>query len=145
MALKGAQTGAQSTSASPDAAAIQGGYGVFLVDDQPAFLAAARTLLSAHPRLTVVGEASSGQEALARLPNVRADVALLDVQMPGLNGFETAQALRALTPHLRIIFTSAVDDRAYVAAAARLGAAFLPKGRLSPVALLDLLQGSGGA
>jgi DNA-binding NarL/FixJ family response regulator len=138
-------TGAGAAGAAAAGRRDGDAYRVFLVDDQPAFLAAARALLGAEPRLTVVGEATSGPEAVARLPGAGADVALLDVQMPGLTGFETAQALRALAPALRIVLTSTVDDRAYAATAARLGAAFLPKGRLSPRALLALLQPAGGA
>ena len=122
-----------------------GRYGVFLVDDQPEFRRAARALLSSHPQLAVVAEAASGREALALLPTLApdaVDAVLLDVQMPGLNGFETAQALHALAPQLRIIFTSTTDARAYAAAAARFGAAFLPKPRLSAEAVLELLAGT---
>jgi DNA-binding NarL/FixJ family response regulator len=113
---------------------------VLVVDDQPEFLRAARALLAGDPRLVVVGEAPSGREALALLAALAPDVVILDVQMPGMTGFETAQALRALAPDVRLLLTSNLEVPAYRATAGRLGAAFLPKKGLSPRAVLELLQ-----
>ena len=117
-----------------------GRYGVLLVDDQPDFRRAARTLLGGHAQVAIVGEAGSGTEALTVLQGLApgtVHAVLLDVQMPGMNGFETAQALRALAPGVQIILISTSDVPAYATAAARVGAAFLPKARLSGQALVE--------
>ena len=74
------------------------------------------------------------------LSELAPDVVLLDVQMPGMTGFEAAQALRALAPALRIILTSTLEASVYAATATRIGAAFLPKKQLSAQAVLNLLQ-----
>lgn len=105
---------------------------VFVVDDEPEFLQLARWLLGSHPGLTVIGEATSGTEAVARVPVLRPDVVVIDVQMPGLNGFETARELLARLPHLRVLMVSAFDEPHYHAASAAVGAGgFTSKRRLS--------------
>jgi two-component system response regulator AlgR len=113
-----------------------------LVDDQPEFLELARSRLSRNPGLQVVAEATSGQAALELLPSLETQPAaiLLDVEMPGLDGFETAKRVKALAPAIRIILTSASESRGYSAAAVGLGASFLPKRDLSVDAILRLLD-----
>lgn len=113
-----------------------------LVDDQPEFLRLARDLLARPAGLRVVGEASSGEEALRLMPRLESvpEAVLLDVEMPGLDGFETARRLRAVAPGIRIILTSASDIRGYATAALGLGAAFLSKRNLSVEAILRLMD-----
>jgi DNA-binding NarL/FixJ family response regulator len=135
----GARTGAPpmtgvSASSSPAR------YSILLVDDQPAFLDAARTLLGADGRLAVVGAAASGPLALEAIQQQAPDAVLLDIQMPGMNGFETAQAVRALAPGTHVVFTSSDEDPVYLATARQLGGGFVPKRRLSAQAVLDLLE-----
>ena len=113
-----------------------------LVDDQPDFLDLARARLARGPGLQVVGQATSGEAALELMPRLepRPEAVLVDVEMPGLDGFETARRLRALAPGVRIILTSASDNRAYSRAASELGAAFLAKRSLSAEAILRLID-----
>jgi DNA-binding NarL/FixJ family response regulator len=68
---------------------------VLAVDDQPIFLRAVRQLLRAAPGFEQVGEAGSGEEAIARVAELRPDLVLLDVRMPGMDGVETARRLLA--------------------------------------------------
>jgi DNA-binding NarL/FixJ family response regulator len=112
-----------------------------VVDDQPEFVQLTRLRLSRAPGLAVVGDAESGEALLALLGKLDPlpEAVLLDVEMPGMDGFETARRLRELAPGLRIILTSASDARGYTGLAERLGAAFLPKRSLSPEAILRLL------
>jgi DNA-binding NarL/FixJ family response regulator len=113
-----------------------------VVDDQTEFLEIARTRLSRDAALQVIGEATTGEAALELLRTLSPapDGVLLDVEMPGIDGFETARRLRTLAPSVRVILTSASDTPRYGAAASRVGAVFLPKRRLSAEAVLHLLD-----
>ena len=117
-------------------------YTIVLVDDQLEFLQFARGRLTRDAALEVVGEATSGQAALSLLEELQPDpdVVLVDVEMPGLDGFETARRLRALAPRARVILTSASASAQYGTAAVGIGAVFLPKRELSAQAVLDLLH-----
>lgn len=79
---------------------------VFLVDDHTIMRDGLRALLEAEPLLQVVGEAANGQELLAQLPAVPADVALMDLNMPVLDGLATTQLLHKQYPELRILMLS---------------------------------------
>ena len=83
-----------------------------LVDDQPEFLEIARARLTRDATLTVVGEATSGEAAVALVLQLEPgpEAVLVDVEMPGLDGFETARRLRAVAPGVRIILTSASSN-----------------------------------
>ena len=82
---------------------------ILIVDDLPENLLALRAVLD--PLGHRVVEAGSGEEALKRLLEEDFALALLDVQMPGLDGFETAEYIRRRerTQHLPIIFLTAID------------------------------------
>ena len=117
-------------------------YTVLLVDDQVEFLRMARGRLTRGEALEVVGEATSGLEALSLVSQLQPapDAVLLDVEMPGLDGLETARRLRLLAPEVRVILTSASSEMRYGTAAVGIGAVFLPKRDLSVQAILDLLH-----
>ncbi len=66
--------------------------------------------LAAEPDITVIGEAASGETALALAPALRPDVALIDFQMPHMDGIATAKALRTICPHVAVIMLSIHDD-----------------------------------
>lgn len=86
---------------------------VFLVDDHEIVRRGLVDLLSSAPDLTVVGEAASVGEAMARVPSSGADVAVLDVRLPDGNGVELCRDLRAVLPDLRcLMLTSYADDEA---------------------------------
>jgi two-component system response regulator AlgR len=85
---------------------------VFIVDDEPPARKRMRDLLndcSAQLALDVVGEAGNGQEALDRLAEISADVVLVDIRMPQMDGIELAQHLNKLPKPPVIIFTTAYD------------------------------------
>ncbi|WP_137723465.1 response regulator transcription factor [Prescottella subtropica] len=86
---------------------------VFLVDDHEIVRRGLVDLLGSAPDLTVVGEAASVGEAMARIPGSGADVAVLDVRLPDGNGVELCRDLRAVLPDLRcLMLTSYADDEA---------------------------------
>ena len=84
---------------------------VIIVDDQPAFRTQFRQLL-AQAGLVVVGEAGDIPEAEAKAQTLHPDLAVVDVMLPGLNGFEGTRRLKALRPALRVIMMSAFGNHA---------------------------------
>src|SRR5215208_6038202 len=114
---------------------------VLIVDDQPEFCRLARELLDGRAGLRVVGEATSGAEALTLARALAPDVVVLDVEMPGLHGFETARRLLAAAPELEIVMVSNSAESQYAELARTVGArAFLPKHDFSARVLIRLLE-----
>lgn len=88
---------------------------VFVVDDHEVVRRGVTDLLAAEDDLDVVGQASSVAEALARVPAVRPDVAVLDVRLPDGSGVELCRELRSISPELRcLVLTSFPDEQALV-------------------------------
>lgn len=86
---------------------------VFVLDDHEIVRQGLLRLIDAQADMTVVGEAGSASEALARAPLVGADVAVLDVRLPDGNGVEVCRELRSRLPDLRcLMLTSFADDEA---------------------------------
>ncbi|MHB8245539.1 MAG: response regulator [Acidimicrobiales bacterium] len=86
---------------------------VFLLDDHQVVREGVRRLLEAAGDMTVVGEAGSATEALARLGTVRCDVAVLDVRLPDGNGIEVCREIRSAHPDVAcLVLTSFADDEA---------------------------------
>jgi DNA-binding NarL/FixJ family response regulator len=85
---------------------------VLAVDDQPVFLRAAHELIAATPGFEQVGEATSGPEALQLAAELRPDLVLVDVRMPGMDGIETARRLADCEgpPVVVLISLEAVPD-----------------------------------
>jgi two-component system response regulator DevR len=86
---------------------------VFLVDDHEVVRRGVADLLEADPDLTVVGEAPTAAQALARIPALRPDIAVLDVRLPDGNGIELCRDLRSKLPELNVLMlTSYTDEEA---------------------------------
>ena len=86
---------------------------VFLLDDHEIVRRGVRELIESEPGLTVVGEASTAEEALHRIPAVRPDVAVLDVRLPDGSGVEVCREVRSQLPGLAcLMLTSFSDDDA---------------------------------
>jgi len=83
---------------------------VLIVDDEPVARQVLRELLD-EMRVTVAGEAATGLEAVEQVARLKPDIALVDLQMPGLDGFGVARALRGERPPL-LIFVTAFDKHA---------------------------------
>jgi DNA-binding NarL/FixJ family response regulator len=87
---------------------------LFLVDDHRMFREALRIPLEEEEDLQVVGQAGSGGEALRLLEEIKADVVLLDIALPDLNGIEVARTLRRRWPALQLVALSGYADRLFV-------------------------------
>ncbi|HPT83194.1 MAG TPA: response regulator transcription factor [Limnochordia bacterium] len=95
---------------------------VLIVDDHPLLRQGLKTLLELEGEITVVGQASNGPEALRLADQLRPDVVLLDINMPGMNGIEVAKALRERRPEVAILVLTIHDDETYVKEMIRSGA-----------------------
>jgi two-component system chemotaxis response regulator CheB len=84
---------------------------IFVVDDSPFVRKALRRVFHATPDLRVVGEAATADEALARIPEARAHVVTLDVELQGASGLALLRKLKAQRPDLRVIMLSAQTQR----------------------------------
>ncbi|MFC8451990.1 response regulator [Kitasatospora sp. NPDC057223] len=101
---------------------------VLLADDEHLIRGALAALLGLEDDLTVVAEAASGPEALAMARAHRPDVAVLDLQMPGLDGIEVATELRRLLPDCRTMIVTGHGRPGYLKRALEVGVrGFLPK------------------
>jgi DNA-binding NarL/FixJ family response regulator len=88
---------------------------VFLLDDHEVVRRGVRDLLMADGDIVVIGEASTAAEALAKLPGLRPDVALLDVRLPDGTGIEVCREIRSTLPDVAcLMLTSFSDDEALV-------------------------------
>jgi len=86
---------------------------VFLVDDHEVVRRGVADLLAADPELSVIGEAASVAQALARVPALQPDVVVLDVRLPDGNGIELCRELRSKLPELNVLMlTSFTDEEA---------------------------------
>jgi two-component system, NarL family, response regulator DesR len=101
---------------------------VLLAEDQGMVRGALATLLNLEDDMEVVGEAADGDEALTVAARTRPDVALLDIEMPGRNGIDTAAALRDALPGCQVIILTTFGRPGYLRSAMEAGAsAFLVK------------------
>jgi DNA-binding NarL/FixJ family response regulator len=96
---------------------------VLLVDDHEVFLQGLVLLLSRDERLEVVGTATNGADAVQLATALHPDVVLLDVVMPGMDGFTAAEELRAREPGAAVVLVSGLDEEAASTRAMTAGAA----------------------
>jgi two-component system, NarL family, response regulator DevR len=90
---------------------------IFLLDDHEIVRRGLRELFEGEADFEVVGEAANAEEAMARVPPTRPDVAVLDVRLPGTSGIEVCRDLRATMPDLKcLMLTSFADDDALFSA-----------------------------
>ncbi|MES0278405.1 MAG: response regulator transcription factor [Dehalococcoidales bacterium] len=96
--------------------------GVFLVDDHQLVRQGLRTILRRAPGIEVVGEASSGEEALALVKEIKPDVILMDIRMDGTDGFKSLKQIKKVCPDTAFIMLTVYDSELYAAEAIRIGA-----------------------
>ncbi len=104
---------------------------VVIVDDHRLFVDALALLLGHDDRLTVIGTASDGRTAIELAVTEHAEVAVIDVRMPEIDGLETARRLRKRSPETRVILVTGLDEPQLAEKAREAGAvALLIKGAL---------------
>jgi DNA-binding NarL/FixJ family response regulator len=95
---------------------------VLIADDQELVRTGFRMILASEPDLTVVGEAGDGLEAVELARGLEADVVLMDIRMPGLDGIEATRRLLAVRAATRVLILTTFDLNEYVYEALRAGA-----------------------
>jgi DNA-binding NarL/FixJ family response regulator len=95
---------------------------VILADDHAVVRKGIREFLETDDALTVVAEASNGDEALKLIRELQPDVAVLDIQMPGQSGIDVTRAVRAARLPVGLLLLTAFDDEPYIRAALQAGA-----------------------
>jgi DNA-binding NarL/FixJ family response regulator len=95
---------------------------ILLVDDQRLLREGLHILLELEPDLVIAGEADDGEAALEAYAELRPDVVLMDVRMPGMDGVEATWRLRERWPKARIVILTTFDDDEYVFEGLRAGA-----------------------
>jgi two-component system response regulator DevR len=96
---------------------------VFLLDDHELVRRGIRDLLEQEPDVQVIGEADTAQDAKARIPALRPDVAILDARLPDGNGIDVCRDIRSVDPSIRALILTSYDDDEALFAAIMAGAA----------------------
>ena len=113
---------------------------VLVVDDQALVRGGFRLILESQPDVQVVGEAENGNQAIARTRELRPDVVLMDVRMPGMDGLEAARQLLARTDAPRVLMLTTFDLDEYVYDALRAGASGFLLKDVRPEQLIDAIR-----
>ena len=112
---------------------------VVTVDDQAVFRGVARELIEATKGFESVGEADSGEAALQLVDEVRPQLALVDVRMPGMDGIETSQRIKSKHPSTVVVLISIEDAANIPSGAADCGASDLVRKQdFGPAKLRDI-------
>ncbi|MFF2371465.1 response regulator [Agromyces sp. NPDC058110] len=115
---------------------------ILIVDDQPLIRQAVAALVAGEPDLDVVGEAADGEEAVAMTSDLRPDVVLMDIRMPGLDGIRATRRIAddPALANVRVLILTTFEDDENVARALQAGASgFIGKGT-DPDALVDAVR-----
>ncbi len=96
---------------------------VLIVDDHNIVRIALKNILATAGDITVVGEAETGEEAIRLVRELKPEVVLMDIQMPGIGGLETTQRLLRVYPHVKIIALTAHVQDPFPSSFVRIGAA----------------------
>ncbi len=113
---------------------------ILIADDHAVLRSGLRLLLQSQDDMVVVGEASGGAQVLALLEELKPDLILLDLSMPGLGGLEMLPLIRRAVPQVRILILTMHDDESYLRQALRDGAAGYVLKRAADTELLSAIR-----
>ncbi len=117
---------------------------LLLVDDHPVVREGIRRLLELDERVAVVREAGSGEEALEQMEVSPADVALMDIRLPGIDGIEATRRLLSRYPDLKVIVLSSFGDEFLVEAIEAGAKGYMLKTATQPELVHAVVQAAGG-
>jgi two-component system response regulator NreC len=115
---------------------------VLIADDHAIVREGVRMILSAHPEIQVVGEASTGDQAVAMAEALRPDVTVMDISMPGMNGIEATQQIRQKASEVNVLALTMHEDDHYVFQLLRAGASGYVLKRAAATDLVDAVRAS---
>ena len=95
---------------------------VILVDDHGLIRTGLKSLLKDEPTITIVGEAENGMQLISLLESTQADVVLMDIEMPELNGFQTAQHLQHNFNSVKVLALTMFENEDYINKMMEMGA-----------------------
>jgi DNA-binding NarL/FixJ family response regulator len=113
---------------------------VLIADDDDLMRAGLVELLSGEPEIEIVGEASTGSEAVERARRLRPDVVLMDVRMPDLDGIGATRQLTRAAPGVRVLILTTFEQDDYVFGALRAGASGFLLKRARPEELIAAVR-----
>ena len=113
---------------------------VVLVDDDALMRAGLEAIFSSDRAIEVVGQAVDGRDALERGRELRPDVVLMDVRMPGLDGIGATRELVASVPEAKVVILTTFEDDEYIFGALTAGASGFLLKRTSPELLIDAIK-----
>ena len=114
---------------------------VVLADDHQIVLAGLRMLLEGQPDFELVGQATSGTEALRVIKDTRPDIAILDISLPQLSGIVITRQLQDECPDVRFILLTSHEDRGYLTQALEAGARGYVLKKSASECLIDAVRG----
>lgn len=95
---------------------------IIIVDDQQIVREGLKMILSLNNEISVIGEASNGEEALELLTYSSPEVILMDIRMPVMNGIEATKLVKAKYPDIKVIILTTFNDNEYIFAGLKNGA-----------------------
>ncbi|WP_328316755.1 response regulator transcription factor [Streptomyces sp. NBC_00388] len=113
---------------------------VLLVDDHQVVRRGLRTFLEVQDDIEVVGEAPDGQQGVAAAEELRPDIVLMDIKMPGMDGIEALRRLRELANPARVLVVTSFTEQRTVVPALRAGASGYVYKDVDPEALADAIR-----
>jgi DNA-binding NarL/FixJ family response regulator len=130
---------------APEAPEAAAGLRVLLADDQAMVRAGFRLILESQPGITVAAEAADGIQTVTLARELRPDVCLVDIRMPGLDGIEVTRALAGpgVADPLRVVIVTTFDTDEYVYGALRSGAVGFLLKDAGPALLIEAVRAAG--
>ena len=95
---------------------------LLLADDNEKFLVFIKEILRVEEDIEIVGEARNGEEAILRTKELKPDIVLMDVRMPGMNGLKATASIKQIMPDVKVIILTIYDIDEYREAAKTIGA-----------------------
>ena len=113
---------------------------ILIVDDHAAVRERIRLLLDGQPDMEVVGEAAGGEEGVVRAVQLRPEVVLFDIAMPGMNGIEATRQIKRVLPDAHVLAVTMYDDEEFYFALVRAGGSGYIRKDAEPEELLRAIR-----
>lgn len=113
---------------------------LLIVDDHPVFRQGLRDVFATDNNIDVIGEAADGQEALEKAHEMRPDVILMDINLPGSNGLQATTTLKEQLPEIRVVMITGYDDPEQIFHSLQAGAVAFCSKDMPPESLIHTVQ-----